>query len=476
MHLQKQSNSSAVFGNSFLIFLVRFFPSLATLVVVIAFSRYISEEAYGDYQNFWIHLFLFSSLGMMGIPAFIITYRPAYVTHLIGTLRAKHYFGLMAGLCVPALLFVYTRHYTSGTGWYIPFLFFILYCLGAIIESLLIVYRRFAFLVGVNGAYMLVFLWLHYAVITGIYSIDDLFYFLLLPLLLKLMLSWQRLSACLRTTDKDIAASYPKGQVRSLWLHMGLYDVIQRIFTWIDKFIISLLFGAGVSAVYFNGTFDIPFLPLMLGAVSAAALMQLSQKENESTEQAIHIANYTAKMLSSVVFPLFFFLFLFRHELFTVLLTSKYAAAVPIFAVTVCVIPLRAYNFTTILQNRHRGDIINKGAVLDLFLACMLMYPLYRLWDLKGIAMSFVLSSYVQGGYYLYHSARLLGVRVSQLLPLKNWLTKLIVFALLFITIRYTFSLLFAPEIMLISSCIITVLVIALTVFSEFRASRRSNG
>lgn len=475
--LQKAENSNTIFGNSFLIFLIRFFPSLATVLVAIVFSRNISQADYGMYQNFWVHLFLLSAVASLGIPAFILTYSPPLVKQLLNLLKPKHYTAILGWVILLALVFALLRGEMSDTSRVVPLMFFVLYSCNAITESLLVVFRRFRFLLVINILYTIVFLWLHYGVLNGDYSIYVLFQYLLLPLLLKLVLTgWTSLRHLERITEQA-ENEYTIADIRSLWMHVGIYDVLQKLFTWIDKFVISLLFSAGVFAMYFNGTFDVPFLPLLLGAVSSAALLQMSSfTKKGDVASTVKIANQTARMLSAVVFPLFFFLFMFREELFTVLLTSKYDAAIPIFAATVFVVPLRAYNFTSILQNRHKGRIINTGAVLDILLACALMYPLYQLFGLVGIAVSFVISSYVQGAYYLYHTSRVLQTPVSQLIPLKNWLGKLIVFGVLFISTHYVLSGSFNQSIMLFLGSLVLMVTLLVAVVIEFKASKKVYG
>lgn len=475
--LPKAGSNHTIFGNSFLIFLIRFFPSLATLVVVILFSRHISEEAYGNYQNFWVQLLLLSAVATMGIPAFLLTYSAGFVKQLLVSLRPKHLSGVLLWMLAITLVFVMVRQYTAATTWYIPFSFFLLYCLNAVTESMLIVFRRFGWLLCVNVLYAAVFIWLHLGVLNGTYDIDTLFVLLLLPGVLKLLVTTIVTGESVKRTEAVADDDYTRADIRSLWLHIGIYDVLQRVFSWVDKFAISLLFAASVSAVYFNGTFDVPFLPLLLGAVSSAALLQMASLPNKADNaSAVLIANQTARMLSAVVFPIFFFLFLFRYELFSILLTDKYIDSVPIFAVTVCIVPLRAYNFTSILQNRHKGRVINIGAVMDLVIACALMYPLYLWMGLTGIAASFVISSYIQGAYYLYHTSKVLGTPMLQLVPVTNWIIKLIVFALVFISIHYLLNILFAPPFVLLLGIIVLVLALLVSVAIEFRASKKGYG
>ena len=176
------------------------------------------------------------------------------------------------------------------------------------------------------------------------------------------------------------------------------------------------------------------------------------------------------------MFPLFFFLFYFREELFHVLLTIKYADSIPIFPITVFIVPLRAYNFTSILQNRHRGRIINTGALLDIIVACTLMYPLYQWLGLVGIALSFVISSYVQGAYYLHHTARILNTKVYNIIPLANWSVKLIAFGLLFIIIHYLLDSLFSDAIVLFLGSLALAVILLVSLAIEFRASKKQYG
>lgn len=470
---QKAKDKNAIFGNSLLIFLIRFFPSLATLIVVILFSRNISEADYGSYQNFWVQLLLISAVGTMGIPALLLTYSPPYVKKILASVKAQHYTGILLWMIVTASAFVITRSYSSILPWYIPFAFFMLYALNAITESLLVVFRQFAAMLCINLLYAGVFVWLHFGVLNGQYDIDTLFVLLLLPNVLKLLATAVIAGEHIKRTTATEEQMYTRADIRSLWLHIGIYDVLQKVFSWVDKFAISMLFTAAISAIYFNGTFDVPFLPLLLGAVSSAALLQMAASVNkDDNEGAVKIINQTARMLSAVVFPLFFFLFCFRQELFTVLLTDKYAASVPIFAITVLIVPLRAYNFTSVLQNRHKGRIINMGAVLDLALAVGLMYPLYLLMGLAGIAASFVISSYAQGAYYLHHTSKILNTPAKQLIPVKNWGIKLLLSGVLFFALHYLLSHSFTGLTVLLLGGGIVMITICLFILAELKASR----
>jgi O-antigen/teichoic acid export membrane protein len=211
----------------------------------------------------------------------------------------------------------------------------------------------------------------------------------------------------------------------------------------------------------------------LLSAAGTAVLIQLaSGKRDNEVGETIKLMHQSGKILSSIVFPLFFFLLFYRTELIVTVFTEKYIPAIPVFLAAILVIPVRAYSFTTILQRQHKGNIINIGALSELLLACALMYPLYKWLGLPGVALSFVISTYLQAAFYLFHSGRLLNVSPLQLIPYKNWLVKLIIFATLFISIHYISREYFGVEIALILGGAVMVSSIMLALFIEIRKQR----
>ncbi|RYY64874.1 MAG: hypothetical protein EOO13_17945 [Chitinophagaceae bacterium] len=102
----------------------------------------------------------------------------------------------------------------------------------------------------------------------------------------------------------------------------------------------------------------------------------------------------------------------------------------PVFFASIFIIPVRMINHTAVLQVYHKNNIIFKGAVIDLLLAIALLAILYRPLGLPGVALAFVLSSYIQAGYYLKHSSTLLKIPMGKLHPFGT-MAGLFIFSLL---------------------------------------------
>lgn len=470
--LLRYTKTNSFSGNTFFIFLIRFFPTLANVLVMILFSRQLDTAIYGIYQTFWVRSYVLSTIGCLGLQGFLLTYNAQVVAGMIRLLKNRGVALLLMWVIGISAVFAYMVAEPLMLPLVVPFLFLVCYIGNVIVETILSVNRRFGLMVVVNVVYTAVFVAIHLAYLKEACTLRQLFFNLMLITLLKLLLY---VPIVVKTVRKQIEAPLGKTiqEVRSLWFHLGLYDMSQMLFRWIDKFIITYFFAAEMAAIYFNGSQDIPFLPLLLGAAGSAALMQLASAEKkDEVTYIVQLLQHSSRILSSIVFPVFFFCVYFRTELFGVILSEKYLPAVPVFLVSVMAIPLRAYSFTTILQNKHKGRIINIGAFLDILLACVLMYPFYLWLGLPGVALGFVISSYLQAAFYLYYSGRLVGVSPLRLLPLGNWAWKLIVFSTVFIAVHYMLAISFSPQIVLIWGMVLLVVSIAATIAVEFKAAK----
>ncbi len=428
----------SVAKNAAFIFIIKLFPVLANVIVLILYSRELSETDYGNYQEFWVKYLLLGTLAYAGLPVTIITYAPEMIKAIINRLRLKQYTLYLCWFFFWCILFSFLMRKDLQLPAYLSVSLLALYVAHSLQESMILISRQMKGLMIVNFLYAVYFLILHVWILPY-YDLTDLLGFLLIGLIVRSLILAIFLKGIYSKLSPIKLESKNLNNIRHLWLHLGLYDLLQNVFRFADKFVISSFLAASVYAIYFNGaqTAEVPLLPYLLGAVSSSILIQLSSGKEQAPGTKHLLLRYSAMLLSSIVFPIFFFLFFFSRELFLVILTEKYLESVPIFTIAILVLPLRSYNYTVLLQHFEKGKLINLGALLDLLLAMALILPLYRLFGLPGIVLSFVISTYLQVLFYLYHTSRITSISITDLLPLKNWLSKLVLFGLiLFLTSR----------------------------------------
>lgn len=436
MRLQ-QANSVFV-SSSFFIFITRFFPSLANLLVVIWYSRHLPPADYGNYQKFWIQLNVLSPFLCIGLHSLVQTYSRNTLANILSALRLKHYILFSVWVLLVACVFGWLQYDSGNVRFLTSALFIMAFSASVITEALLVVLRRFTVLWVSGLTYAALFLGIHLWALSGNFSIQLIFSCLLVVTMLRVFVhSCAILYEIRKDKDGYEAEDVDFPSVRSLWLHLGLFDAVQVASTWVDKFVMALILSAELSAVYTNGALNIPLIPQLLSAVASAMLLQMAGGQHGRAGHTLALLHRSGRWLSSIVFPVFCFLFFFREELFVTLLSDKYIQSIGIFAMSVLVLPVRAFSFTTILQQQHKGHIINAGAVGELLLACMLMYPLYQWLGLPGVALSFVVSTYIQAAFYLAYSARLLNTTFDALIPWGNWLIKITALSLIMALVHY---------------------------------------
>jgi hypothetical protein len=130
------------------------------------------------------------------------------------------------------------------------------------------------------------------------------------------------------------------------------------------------------------------------------------------------------------------------------------------------------FNYTIIFQKHERGDIINTGVLLDIGATLALVYPLYLFMGLPGIALSFVLGTYIQAGFYLYKMTRILQQPIHRIVPITNLLMKFLFYGLLVYGLYEGLIPFVRPITAMLSTICVTAVVILAIVRREYRSAQ----
>ncbi|HRP90098.1 MAG TPA: hypothetical protein PKX92_08665 [Edaphocola sp.] len=411
---------------SALIFFNRLFITLGIVVTTYLFAHYLPKEQYGVYQNFWTQFNTLFAISGLGIASYIFSYSPEKIIQIIKNLTPSKLLFLFGLIVLSALIFGGMQQ-RVGVNWIAAGCFLVLNSLSLISDSFLILFRRFKIMLLINFIYFLGFIAIHYYWLQNYSNQFELLVLMLTVLsLLKVLASIIVMKESIQIVHQE---AINQQRALRLWTHLFIFDLIQIFFSYSDKFIISLIAPATTSAVYINGTYPIPFIPIIFSAVSSAALLQFND-ENESKESIVKILNRSGIALSTVVFPVFFFFVFFRNEFIVFYFSDKYFESVPIFLMSLLMLPFRAFNFTILFRKKEKGKIINLGALVDIVSLLILVGPCYYFLGLKGIPLSFVVATLIQAIFYMSHHQKILESRWYQILPLKDWLKKILVFGL----------------------------------------------
>jgi len=414
--LQKQNIATefsvqGLIKRSFLLLMNLSVKLLAQIAVIFIYARKLSMQDYGDYQSVWLYINIVSVVGLFGLPSLILSSDSGSILSWIK--KNKNTFWVSA-LLLNIIPFLYILICCSQFN---PLIRLILIAMilaqnsGIILETLMIKQEQERIVLGINILFNLCYFAYHIAVLHTGYSLTLLVMGICVFFITKflaLLFFYSRLRVNASTTVKSA--------VGKQWFFLGINDTLGILFKWLDKWFVLLFISVTQFAVYFNGSYEIPVFALMLGAVSNIMLVELS-KHGSDIAYTKFIFNKSSLLLASITFPAFAFLFFYHTDFFTLIFSKKYAEAIPIFLISIFIIPARITNFTGVLQTRHRSDLIVTGAVIDLVIAIILMFALYPFWGLNGIALAFVVSTYVQATYYLVKTSQLLNEKIISFFP-----------------------------------------------------------
>ncbi|GAC1591846.1 MAG: hypothetical protein NVS3B19_13100 [Ginsengibacter sp.] len=310
-------------------------------------------------------------------------------------------------------------------------------------------------LLRVNILYaVLFFSWQLYVV----YTYYDLFK-LIVGVLGILVVKFLMLSTKGYNNDDESEALNKGGNVFIMqWIFTGLNDIVGVFSKWIDKLFLLYLLSASDFAIFFNGSFEIPLFGLLI-TVAGNLLMSRASRNIENKESIVTLFRNNFFILSAIVFPVFLFLIFNVSSLFLLAFGNKYDASIPIFFISLFVLPIRINNYGALLQSLGKGKNVFFGSVLDILAVALMILVLYPVYGTKGVAWAVVIGTYLQIIYYVFHSMNATGASFKEMVPLWPLIKRFII--LLFI---YTWCYFFIPKhymwLRLATSTLLTILII----------------
>ncbi len=433
------------------LFLGRILPLLSLFLITIIYSRQLNYTDYGTFQSVWMYANIVNVIISFGFSSVILSTNLSFLFLFIKNNRkiiiAFYTFIWIAGL--GAFFFLAKDFNSSVKFWLI--LFMVIQNIITVAETLLIKRRKEEVLFVINLFYSILFFACHLYILVSFYSLLNLIIILCLVSILKL-------AAIIAVPAKNENYEPIPDEKHFLkhWTFLGINEILGVISKWIDKVFLLYLLTASDFAVFFNGSFEIPLFGLLISVAGSFMLIEFSA-DLKLKSKIVSLFKESFNMLSSIVFPLFFFLFFFREEIFSFVFKNKYHDSVPIFAISIFILPLRVNNYSVILQCFSEGKKVLLGSLIDIVIAIILMITLYPVMGSRGIVLSIVISTYCQVLYYLWHSAKILKIKMYELLPVKKLIVKFLILLVLYFIIC-----------LLLQNSLIVIKLIVAAVFTTF--------
>lgn len=394
--------------------------------VPIVNTRALTQEEYGYYKQFHLIFETLTPLLMLGFPMSLQYYLPrardarekaTYVTQTIAF--------LFAGAIVAMVLYTLLGEVLgAGMGLMIRSFYWRL----CAFTGLMMVshYMEWIFAaekeVGRQSALHMVFAAAQSLAVIGaswyFRDVSHIIWALTIYAVVRCLLSLGYTIKRYRPSIRLVSLSTIKEQL-SFAFPVGLFGIVLLLVNQTDKFIITRFMGREAFAVYVVGAFQVPMANMIAMSVRNVTFPLMAQHHKDGNYAEIaDIWKRKALKAAILFFPLFAFLETLAPLIVTVLFTSNYIDATPVFRIyLLLLLPLATDSVAIIQVFKHTGYLLKlfgTAFVVNLGLSVLL----YNLMGREGVPLATVITLVGVNVINITFSSRLCGVGFFRVVPL----------------------------------------------------------
>ena len=437
-------------------------PVLVLLIITILYSRKLSYSAYGQFQKMWLVINILNVVISFGLPSLILSTPMNQLIAFYNKNKGKVLAIIISSSAILLAGFYFISTEFNGITKLLLTLFILIQTANIIVDSLFIKYNQLIYYIVSNFIYAVLFFGIHLYFYYTHFILQQLVIGMVFISVFKFLFIF-----CLKPRTNFNQKLIDSSKFYKQWAYISLNEIISVLGKWLDKIFLLFFISTPEFAIYYNGSIEIPFLGMMIGSAGSIMLAQISQNL-VNRKLSIEIFKESFKLLSLISFPLFFFFLISHDEVFYFLFENKYDSSIPVFLVYILLIPVRINHYGVILQCYGQSKHILYGTIIDIIIALFLMWILYPLTGMLGVAAAIVISTYIQITYYLIISAKTLNTSVKSLLPI-NYLIQISIALLLTYILLFLLKKIIPPDPFLFISVIITTSIILISVIKQLR-------
>ena len=205
-------------------------------------------------------------------------------------------------------------------------------------------------------------------------------------------------------------------------LPFGLAGLLYTLQMDLHNYFVSHRFSAAAFAVYSVGVAQLPFVGILRESVISVLIPRVSQLQKAGeTREIVELLARSIRKLAAVFLPLYALLLVVGREFLTVMFTSAYADAWPVFVVNLTLLPLALIEFDAVVRSyeEHRYFLLKLWAALFAPMLVALWFGVKHFGPVGaiGVVVLFNLLGRLGGAIKF---GRVLGVRASDVLLLRD--------------------------------------------------------
>lgn len=401
---------------------------LISMVTAMLLSRFRTVEEYGTYSQLMTVINLVTTIIMMGLPNSLNYFLAGADTgkdrsHFLNVYYSlstvlSAVVGLVLVLITPLVVKYFNNPLISGFMYFLA-LFPWTKIIISSVENVLVVYNRTNLIMAYRLANSVLLL----AIILFVQLMSwDFNAYMILYLAVEAAFSvavYVVAAKCAGKLKPEFDWKLTK-EIFKFSIPIGLASMIGTLNAELDKLVIGGLMDTESLAIYTNASKEMP-VTIIATSVTAVLLPQMVKllKKNENRKAAKLWSDATHISFTVICF-LAFALFVFAPEVMTILYSEKYLDGVNVFRIYNLVLLFRCTYFGMVLNSTGHTKFIFYSSLGSLALNFCLNYAFFYLIGFEGPAVATMLALVIVSSLQLVLSAKVLGVKFSELFEWKE--------------------------------------------------------
>jgi O-antigen/teichoic acid export membrane protein len=204
----------------------------------------------------------------------------------------------------------------------------------------------------------------------------------------------------------------------SYFLPLGAGGAVQMLNDSVGMIFISAMIGVEALAFYVIGKFAIQIVNILRGAIADVIFPEIVELKHALIKDTLPLWQKATVWYCILIFPMAALFSYYADAVVTILFTSNYSAAIPVFAAFSMAMIIDCFDFHLPLRVQNANRFFVVGSIIAIVVNLVLLYPMYQRFGLIGPAVSFILSRLI---FTIYLGNRMLRLYSTSLLAIVHW-------------------------------------------------------
>jgi len=204
-------------------------------------------------------------------------------------------------------------------------------------------------------------------------------------------------------------------------------EIVQANF---HQYVVATRVDAATFAIFAVGILQMPLVDIIATSTASVMMVKISAGGDRDTRAVLALWHDTVVRLSLVVFPLVAFMLIAARDLIVLVFTEAYAASVPIFQLSTIAILPACLCVDAVLRAHAQTRVLLVLNLVRLAVVAGLIGGFLTVFGLRGAVAATLCATVLARALGLARIARLLNVRVVELLPWRQLTTTAVLAAL----------------------------------------------